>query len=173
MKKMFLLLFLLVLSLPVVHAYSLSYDGRGNLISGDGFYREYDSFNHLVRVYSGDTASIPALLENYTWDYAKERVFIKDVYFNGTLNESVFYWTDTFQTVKNSSGTFDFTYVYQNGELISMQDFNGKKFFYHNDHKGSVQMITDEFGNTVDRTFYEPFGAIVSGGATSRFTYEG
>lgn len=57
--------------------------------------------------------------------------------------------------------------------IYLMQDFNGKKFFYHNDQKGSPQVITDSNGNVVGQTFYEPFGAVTSGGSQSRFDYEG
>ena len=152
--KRFLFLLVLVLSLPLVHAYSLSYDANGNLITGDGFYRIYDASNHLVEVYLGDSPSIASLVQNYTWHAMEERVAVKYTYNNGTLNETVYYPSEKWTRVVNSSGSFDFFYIYQNGELIAMQDFNGKKFFYHNDHKGSPQMITDEQGNVVEMSFY-------------------
>ncbi|MBI2140082.1 hypothetical protein HYU14_04100 [Candidatus Woesearchaeota archaeon] len=42
-----ILIAFLVVSLPVAHADTLNliYDANGNLVTGDGFYREYNSFN--------------------------------------------------------------------------------------------------------------------------------
>ena len=172
-KLISIFVILLVLSMSVVSALSYTYDGNGNRISGDGFYRVYDSSNHLVNVYTGDSPVIANLVENFTWDYAEERVFIKDTYFNRTLNESIFYWKENFITVQNISGSFDFYYVIQDGEIVAMEDYAGHKFYYHNDHKGSVQLVTNENGSAIERTFYEPFGAITSGGSKTRFDYEG
>ena len=47
-----------IISLPVIFAdeLNLQYDSVGNLITGDGFYREYDGFNHLIRIKSGNSA---------------------------------------------------------------------------------------------------------------------
>jgi len=163
----------LLISFPIVSALSYTYDSNGNRISGDGFYREYDSSNHLVRVYTGSEPLIANLVENYTWSLTEERVVAKYVYYNRTLNESVYYPYENWVRVVNSSGSFDFYYVIQNSEVVAMEDYAGHKFYYHNDHKGSVQLVTNENGSAVERTFYEPFGAITSGGSKTRFDYEG
>ena len=167
-----ILVLLLVISLPFAVAESYSYDANGNRISGDGFYRVYDSSNHLVNVYTGSEPLISNLVENYTWALNEERVVAKYTYFNETLNESVYYPYENWVRVVNSSGSFDFYYVIQNSEVVAMQDYAGHKFYYHNDHKGSVQLVTNENGSAIERTFYEPFGAITFGG-NERFTYEG
>ncbi len=54
-----LFLFLFVVSLPITLAAELTliYDSNGNLITGDGKYREYNEFNQLVRVREGDSCS--------------------------------------------------------------------------------------------------------------------
>jgi hypothetical protein len=50
---------LLVIMLPVAFAdtLALDYDGNGDLISGDGYYRVYNSLNQLSKVYNGSDAS--------------------------------------------------------------------------------------------------------------------
>ena len=172
-KLITLFVLLLILSLPVSLAYSLTYDANGNLVTGDGYFRVYDASNHLRNVYSGSSLVNNNLLENYTWALDDTRIFIKYVYNNGSLNETVFYPREDWVRVKNSSGTFDFFYAIQNGEIVSVLDSNNKKFFFHNDADGSPRLVTDQNGNVSEQTFYDPYGGIISGGVYTRFDYEG
>jgi len=48
-------------------------------------------------------------------------------------------------------------YIYFNGKRIAMEE-NGKKSFYHNDHLGGTNIITDESGTQVKFIDYKPFG---------------
>ncbi|PIN80434.1 hypothetical protein COV16_00925 [Candidatus Woesearchaeota archaeon CG10_big_fil_rev_8_21_14_0_10_34_8] len=48
--------------------------------------------------------------------------------------------------------------------MIEVDNPDGSKWFYHNDHLGSTTLITDEDGNIVEETFYTPFGQTTSGG---------
>src|SRR3989344_3111257 len=100
------------------------------------------------------------------------RVFAKYVYNNNTINETVYYFSNTFVRVVNSSGTFEFTYVYQNGQLVAQQNPDGTKYYNLDDHLGSVALVTNQSGAVVEETLYDPFGGIISGGNTSRFDYE-
>ena len=172
-KLITLFVLLLILSLPVSLAYSLTYDANGNLISGDGYFRVYDASNHLRNVYSGSSLVNNNLLENYTWALDDTKIFIKYVYNNGSLNETVFYPQEDWVRVKNSSGTFDFFYAIQNGEIVAVKDFNGKNFYFHNDADGSPRLVTDQNGNVSEQTFYDPYGGVISGGQYTRFDYEG
>ena len=72
-------LVLLVVMLPVCFADSLSltYDKNGNLVTGDGFYRIYNSLNQLWKVYNGSDTSL--LLQEYTMHPVEERVLVKNV----------------------------------------------------------------------------------------------
>ena len=40
-------------------------------------------------------------------------------------------------------------------------------------HLGSTTLVTDEAGNIVDNVFYLPFGDVISGGESERYTYTG
>ena len=44
--------------------------------------------------------------------------------------------------------------------------------FYHPDHLGSTTLITNETGDVVEHTTYEPYGAVYSGG-DSKYLYTG
>lgn len=52
---------------------------------------------------------------------------VKYVYNNGTLNEAVHYPSESWTRIVNSSGTFDFFYIFQNGELVAMKDLKKRK----------------------------------------------
>ena len=66
--------------------------------------------------------------------------------------------------IRNSTGTYDFTYVYQEGQLISRLNPDGTKYFYQDDHLGSTSVITNSTGNVIENTYYSPYGEELSGG---------
>lgn len=170
-----LLLSLLVISLPICFAdtLSLTYDANGNLVSGDGKYRVYNSLNQLWKVYNGSDAN-GKLLEEFTYHPTEERVLVKKVYNpTGQLEETVYYINKEFVRVVNSSGSYDYVYVYHEGQLVAQRKPDGTKEFVHGDHLGSSTVITDENGDTIENTTYEPFGSIVEGGNTTRYDYTG
>ncbi|MBI5398001.1 hypothetical protein HZB03_00925, partial [Candidatus Woesearchaeota archaeon] len=166
---------LLVISLPVCFASELNlvYDANGNLVTGDGLFREYDGLNQLVRVRNGSTSTSP-LLEEFVHHPIEERILLKKVYNanDGSLKEKVIYVSKTFVKVVNSSGTFDFTYVYHEGQLVAQQNPDGSKIFIHVDHLGSSSVVTNGTGTVIENTSYEPFGEVLTGGTRARFGYE-
>ncbi|MBN1792139.1 LamG domain-containing protein, partial [Candidatus Woesearchaeota archaeon] len=164
----------LVMSLPICLAaeMNLEYDANGNLMTGDGKYRVYNSLNQLVKVYNGSDDSSALMLE-YVYHPVEERVWQKKVYNeSGSLEETVYYWSKNFVTVVNSSGSYNFTYIYHEGQLIAQQEPDGSKVYTHGDLKGSSSVVTDEDGNVIERTLYSPTGEIIAGGQTMRYGYE-
>jgi len=149
----------------------LTYDANGNLVSGDGVFRVYNSLNQLWQVYNGsDTGG--TLLQEYTFHPTEERVLIKKEYSSGVLKDTTYYVSKEFVRTVNSSGTYDFTYVYHEGQLIAEKDADGNKKYYHPDHLGSTSLMTDSSGNLLENTFYTPYG-VVLGGGSGRYQYEG
>jgi len=168
-----LFLIWLFLSIPVVHAEMLNLvtDANGNLISGDGLYREYNSLNQLVNVRNGSDSSAP-LLQQFVYNPIEERIDVKKTFNNsGTVVETVYYWTKSFVTVENLTGQYNFTYVYHDGQLIA-QELQGTRLFIHGNHEGSSSVITNSTGQIVERTEYDAYGNIISGGTKTRFGYE-
>ncbi len=166
------LLGLLIVSFPVVHAAELhlTYDANGNLVTGDGKFRVYNSLNQLAAIYNG-TNSSGALLEEFTYHPTEERILVKKTYDNGSLAETVYYFSNTFVRVNNGSD-YDFTYVYHNGQLVTQEDRAGNKLFVHGNHEGSSSVVTNESGTVVERTEYSPFGEQLNASRV-RFGYEG
>jgi len=51
---MFLVSLIATMPLTFALTQSLVYDANGNLVTGDGKYREYDALNHLFKVRDGN-----------------------------------------------------------------------------------------------------------------------
>jgi len=124
--------------MPLVNAeqLSLSYDANGNLVTGDGKYRVYNGLNQLWKIYNG-TDSTGTLLEEFKYHPTEERVLIKKTYYlNGSLQSTTTYVSKDFVQVVNSSGTFNYTYIYANNELVAQINPNGSKYFMHKRPEG-------------------------------------
>ena len=151
---------------------NLIYDANGNLITGDGYFREINGFNQLSKAYLGSDSSGPLLVE-YGYHPTKNRILYKKLYnLNGSPKEQVIYWNENKVRVINETGSFDYIYVYHNGDLIAYE-VNGERFWVSTDLEGSSVSVTDANGTVVDSTLYSPDGDIISGGTASRFDYEG
>ena len=101
-----LLLAMLIASLPVTFAAELrlTYDANGNLVTGDGKFRVYNSQNQLAQIYNGTNAS-GVLLESYIYHPTEERILVKKAYAaNGTLNQTTYYVSPTFVRIVNNLG---------------------------------------------------------------------
>jgi RHS repeat-associated protein len=165
----------LIAMLPVAFAeeFNRVYDLNGNLVSDGKYYREYNGLNQLTKVYNGSSPDVDQLLEFYRWHPIEEKIVIKKVYHNGILNSTVYYPNENYVYIRNESGEFDEIYVKQEGILVAQIDSDGNKQAIHNDHLGSVSLLTDSNGSVLEETFYSPYGEILEGGSTSRFDYEG
>ncbi len=185
-------LLLLVISLPI--AFSLqtnqtfTYDGNGNLITGDGKYREYNEFNQLILIRNGSTNN-DTILEEYIYHPTENRILIKKANPDGLGNdfeEVTVYINENFVRHRSTVGVDKINnsyYVKDDigivGEIIFNTTENGNKStllekrFYHGDHLGSTTLITNDSGDVISETFYTPYGGILSGGNVSRYAYEG
>jgi hypothetical protein len=119
-----ILMTVLIVSLPICFASSLSYDANGNLVSGDGKYREYNEFNQLSKIRDGNTASDP-LMEEYFYDHTGLRKATLKYNSSGYNYETVVTPTREFMRISNDSGDYDFTYVYQGDTLVARKNSDG------------------------------------------------
>jgi len=171
-KVVAILMALLIISLPITLAeeLNLNYDGVGNLISGDGFIRIYDGFNHLVQI-KNDSGSV---LEEFVWHPTEEKILIKKIYNSSNeVAQRIVYINDNTVKIKNSSGTFYEHYILQDGVIVVQRDTDGNKQAIHPDILGSANVVTDSSGNTLETNFVSPFGEPIIGGETTRFDYTG
>ena len=148
------------------HQEDNTYNEVGDLKQDFEQYLEYNSFNQLFRVRENNSTGL--VLEEYTYDPNGERV----MKFEPLLNQITYYVSDEYVQVVNSSGTFVYTYYHdpQTGELLGRKDSDGRKYYYHPDHLGSTDLVTNQTGGVAEESTYEPYGEIVAGG-DSRFLF--
>jgi len=175
MKKRVVVVFLtLVLILSTISfakataEYNLTYDGNGNLITGDGKYREYNEFNQLKRIREDNETG--RIIAEYSYDDQGNR--IKKIEFNlDETNQTTYYINENFVQVRNDSGIYNFTYYYDETNLVGEKTPDGEMRYYHPDQLGSTTLITNESGDVVEETSYLPYGEIIEGGEESRYGY--
>jgi RHS repeat-associated protein len=170
MTVLFLLFLIVIQPLVFAETLNLIYDANGNLVSGDGVFRVYNSLNQLWKVYNGSDSSGELLLQ-YMYHPVEERVYYKTRYFSGG-NETTIYISQNYVRVINSSGTFDYTYVFHGGQQVAQLLSSGTKQYIHGNHEGSSSVVTNSSGGVVERTDYTPFGEISLGGSKTRYDYE-
>lgn len=146
------------------------YDANGNMTSDGVKCYTYNEANQLSKVQEcGNNHTIA----EYVYDYTGLRM-IKKNYVTGTLANTVVSWGDHYETRTPVGGSAQNTvYYWVNSELLAKKDSNEDRFYYHNDHLGSSALLTDENGDVVERTAYDPWGKVKSGGTVSKFQYTG
>ncbi len=149
--------------------YNLSYDGDGNLIQDLNKYYEYDGFNQLKLVRENNYSG--RIISRYSYDADGNRIEKIDFNSDGS-NETVYYIGKDFIQIVNSSGVFNETYYHDETDLIAKKDSNGKNYYYHPDQLGSTNIVTNESGDVIENTSYQPYGEIIEGGE-SRFLFTG
>ena len=193
--KIFRLLTLIILlcSIPISFAtqLNLTYDGNGNLITGDGKYRTYNEFNQLMKVYNESNSTEKNLIEVYIWHPTEDRILVKYVNLDygedQNTDETVAYIDENFVKsrvwVPGNDRIKETYYIRDDNGLVAEVSYNTtqlngsfvflQKLFYHPDHLSSTSAITNMSGGIVEETFYDPYGAILGGGNVSRYSYEG
>ncbi|MEK6750329.1 MAG: SpvB/TcaC N-terminal domain-containing protein, partial [Pseudomonadota bacterium] len=131
-------------------AYTYRYDDNGNMtakINGSGANvraMTWDFDNRLVRVV--DDANVE--LGNYNYDYLGKRVRK----YEGARTTKV-----PFKHYRTVSGV-PTKYYFANGKRIAER--NGSNvYYYHSDHLGSSNIVTDSTGAEVKAMLFYPFGA--------------
>ncbi len=151
------------------HATTLSYDydANGNRISGDGQYYEYNDANRLVRIRQGNASG--SIIAEFFYDHTGQR--IKKIE-NGV---TTYYIGKHFEANQQGYGTVNTNYYFAGTERVAKTNtISGSStlFFYHANHLGSTEVISDANGNLVNRTNYFPFGEIRQGGA-EKYSFTG
>lgn len=174
MKKFFVGLFtilcLLINSFIPAFATNYSYDSNGNLLSDGTTCYVYNEANQLSQVKNCSSGQVSA---QYAYDYNGNRI-AKKLYTNGSLQKTVYSPTDSYETVKNVSGTTqNSSYYFANDQIIAKKNPDGTKVYFQDDNLGSASLITNQSGALVEETTYDPWGSVLSGGVQSKFQYTG
>ncbi|HBU69586.1 MAG TPA: hypothetical protein DEE98_04295 [Elusimicrobia bacterium] len=131
-------------------------DSNGNHVISNNRWIKYDYENRPIKVVNADGTS-----EDYTYDYSGQRVK-KRVIANGSEAISVYIGTVYEKTGGNATKN-----IYANGKLIATKKNTGELNYFHSDHLGSTNLLTDGSGNVVSTTTYTPYGAMYQTSGTS------
>lgn len=145
------------------------YDPNGNLVSGDGKYYEYNDANQLAKVRENDQNG--KVIAEYFYDFAGQRVKKAE---NGVTTYSIGKHYETNVVAGKAENT---SYFFANGERVAKKVLAAdgtllNTSFYHPDHLGGVNAVTNAAGTVVAKTSYLPFGEVRQGGQ-EKFSYTG
>ena len=125
-------------------------DANGNTIAENSRTYVYDILNQLTAVWDGSTQ-----IGQYTFNGIGQRV--KKVAGGET---TVFHYDSSGHIIAetNVSGQMLAEYVYIGDRLLAMIRPGEAIYYYHNDHLGTPQVLTDSTGNIAWKAAYTPFG---------------
>jgi RHS repeat-associated protein len=128
---------------------SYGFDNNGNTTAEGARTFTYNQNQRLIRVVDGSTTK-----GEYTYNGNGQRVK-KTV--NGVT--TVFHYSLSGQLIaeSDSAGSVTSEYVYLNGQPLTKIEGNSV-YYYHNDHLGTPQKMTDSAGAVVWSADYKPFG---------------
>jgi RHS repeat-associated protein len=132
----------------VAGAGAFTYDATGNMLSGNGRALEWDAENRLTKVTQNGNVT------TFAYDSTGQRVLKSGP--SGT--------TYTFGQLVEQGPT-GLTKYYYAGPLLVAKRINTTPVWFHQDHLGSVRLMTSAAGAKVAGYDYAPFGAAVSASA--------
>ncbi|MBI3108218.1 MAG: RHS repeat protein [Candidatus Rokubacteria bacterium] len=137
-----------------------SYDVAGNMLTGAGRALSWDADSRLaaVTVDGGNTAT-------FAYDYTGMRVRKQTA--SGTLRSP-------FAGYEEDSTGVRTKYLFLGLERVALKRSTGEThltFWYHNDHLGGVNLLTDATGARVQLTEYSPWGWITRSEGTVDLTH--
>ena len=143
-----------------------TYDANGNMLTAGNRTQQWDFDNRLATVEGGPGGRL-----DMTYDYTGLRV-TKQV--NLDFNQITTY---PFSGYEIDNGGVITKYIRTGNEIFASKKGSvetGEKLFYHNDHLGGVNILSNEVGISVQVIEYDPWGRVSreegSGDSIRRFT---
>jgi RHS repeat-associated protein len=126
------------------------YDANGNITSANNRTFVYDLSNRLIRVEENGVT-----LGEYVYNANNQR--IKKIVQGATR---IFHYDISGHLIAETSGAGQTLaeYIYVGDQLLAMIRPGEAAYYYHNDHLGTPQLLTDESQNVSWKAVYTPFG---------------
>jgi RHS repeat-associated protein len=130
---------------------NFSYDANGNTIGIGNKVLTYNHNNRLVRVEENST-----ILGEYVYNGLGQRV-IKTV--NGVTTIFLYDFDGNLIAESQADGIITYEYLYMGKSRLARVDAgSGEIYYFHNDHLGTPELMTDESGSAVWEAKVKPFG---------------
>ena len=137
------------------HTYA--YDASGNMVSGAGRTLTWTSFQKPSTIAKGSTTG--------TFGYDPERKRVRQVKVKGSVTETITYVGSMYEQVsKTGVATEHVHYIFAGGLRIAVETASeaagssAELRYLHQDHLGSVDVVTNESGAVVERLSFGAFG---------------
>jgi RHS repeat-associated protein len=124
-------------------------DANGNKVIANGRWIKYDYENRPVKIVTQDGTTT-----SYSYDYEGQRVIKRQLNAQGAeLSKTVY-----IGTIYEESGSEVIKYIHAGGQRVAMKSsLNGVQYF-HQDHLGSTNQISNTSGAVVRTQTYFPYG---------------
>ncbi|MCG7496538.1 type IV secretion protein Rhs [Vibrio sp. Of7-15] len=138
-----------------------SYDANGNMVSGDGKQISWNSLNKPIEIKSS-TGTV-----RFAYDETGQR------YFKSNQNgDKTWYLGQSYERIERGNGEIEHKqYINAGGKLVAINidrkksnpdgltaSFDKQVRYLHSDALHSIDLITDQWGNVVDRKNYDAWG---------------
>ncbi len=137
--------------------YVYIYDASGNMVSGAGRTLTWTSFQKPRTIAKGSTVS--------TFEYGPDRGRVRQVKVKGAVTEILTYVGGLYERVEKTGSAMEHVhYVFAGGARVAIETAsesagsNVKLRYLHMDHLGSVDVVTNELGEVVERLSFGAFG---------------
>jgi len=165
---------------------SFKYDANGNMVSvsklGKITTYVYDAQNRLITVRNQNGTQPALLVAEYTYDgdggRTRKKVYRRDLAAYSMSVDSMLFYTYGYNLPATSAnttveitryvgalyedtGTRQTKYIYLGGTRVAAADNLGNVFYYHTDHLGGTNVLTDALGLQREETEYDPFGLVI------------
>jgi len=131
---------------------SFTYDANGNMETGNGRTITWSSFNKPTQITAnGNTVS---------FNYGPDRARFKQQ----SNSDTTYYIGSSFEKIISGALTENKHFIRAGGQTIAIHttrsgsQTNSDTRYLHRDHLGSIDVITDELGNVVERHSFDAFG---------------
>lgn len=137
--------------------YSYQYDANGNMIIGKNKTLSYDAENRLIQV------NALGAITSFTYDCDGERIK------KASGSNSIIYLGSLFE--KDSSGKIT-KHIFAGETRVASVESGGNTYYYHNDHLGSSNVITNQSGQQIQYCEYAPYGTLARNEGTDVVTHK-
>lgn len=140
-------------------------DANGNLRVSQSRWIQFDYDNRPVKVVTPD-----GTLTEFAYDFEGNRV--KRVITRGGQSQTTLFIGTIYEETGIGTSTETIQYIYAGSQRIALKKNTGAIEYFHADHLGGTDLITDSAGNVVRTTKYTPYGSAYDTSGTSDNDYK-